>query len=87
MKSDDLTKLGKYEPFSSYSNPMPGDTISVGICEWIKTSNGKGIKKSAILKRFKGYASKAPEISRHAQKYCDELNQMTSEEASEKLIS
>lgn len=34
-----------------------GETFSVGVFQWIPKSNGKGLKRSKVIKRFRGMVS------------------------------
>ena len=49
-------------------------TFSVGIFQWIKTADGKRLKKSRVLRRIRGYVHDADRVYADADKICDDLN-------------
>lgn len=50
-------------------------TFSVGIFQWVPSGRGKGIKRSPVQYRIKGYMSKPQEVYDKAEKRCQELEQ------------
>ena len=46
-------------------------TFSVGIFKWIAKANGKGLKKSAVIHRVRGYVSDPDEVYTVAGNLCD----------------
>lgn len=71
----------KYDGMWDYSGSCAPDvsrfhshTFSVGVFQWVSKSRGNGLKKTAVVKRFKGYSSNPNEVYTKAQEYCDKLN-------------
>jgi len=44
-------------------------TFSVGIFQWIQKANGKGIKRSAVKKRIRGYSINPGDVYKRADDY------------------
>lgn len=73
--SDIIPKEGVHDYSGEY---IPGNsrpygncnTFSVGIFQWLKKSSGKGLKKSAVKFRVKGYSHKPDQVFRVAVRYC-----------------
>ena len=49
-------------------------TFSVGIFKWVKKANGRGLKRSPVVKRIRGYMSDPDDVYLRAQVECDILN-------------
>jgi hypothetical protein len=49
-------------------------TFSVGIFEWVLTSDGKGLKKTAVKYRIKGYSSNPDAVYARAEEVCDVMD-------------
>jgi len=49
----------------------PQKTFSVGIFKWVSKANGKGLKKSAVIHRVRGYVSDPEEVYKVAGNLCD----------------
>lgn len=49
-------------------------TFSVGIFQWLPKSGGKGLKKSAVIIRVKGYVSKPEAVYARASEFCGKLD-------------
>jgi len=70
-----MAKPGEYDfdplraPDAEWSN-----TLSVGICQWVYTKDGKNLKKSKVVYRVKGQASKWQEINERARNLCNAWN-------------
>ena len=50
------------------------DTFSVGCFQWLPKKNGKGLKKSAVKFRVRGYVRDAEDVYSAAEKICRELD-------------
>ena len=63
---------GAYAPggLSGFNN----NTFSVGIFQWVPKANGKGLKKSAVKVRVKGYVSQPEKVYEAAKRICAELD-------------
>jgi len=71
-------KVGLYDFDGAYT---PGNasmfhrqTFSVGIFRWVPKASGKGVKRSAVIKRIRGLMSNPEDVYRRAQAECDRLN-------------
>jgi len=53
---------------------MSQTVFSVGIFQWVPTTNGKGLKKSAVVFRVKGYVNKPETVYAAAEDICDKLD-------------
>ena len=66
----DMTLEGKH----AYNGACAGNknmaTFSVGIFEWLRKWDGKGLKRSAVKYRIRGPQSKADEIYARAKEVC-----------------
>jgi hypothetical protein len=49
-------------------------TFSVGIFQWVAKSGGKGLKRSAVLYRIKGYSSNPEAVYARAEFVCDMMD-------------
>jgi hypothetical protein len=49
-------------------------TFSVGIFEWVLTSDGKGLKKTAVKYRIKGYSSNPEAVYARSDEVCDVMD-------------
>jgi hypothetical protein len=49
-------------------------TFSVGVFEWVKKSDGKGLKKTAVKYRIKGYSIKPEAVYARAEEVCDMMD-------------
>lgn len=65
--------VGAYDP-TKKSVPFSSETFSVGVFQWLLKSTRKGLKKSAVVKRFRGPVSHPEEVHAAAQAYCDKMN-------------
>ena len=64
---------GECAPGSNYKGPVPTtnfSTFSVGIFQWIPKASGKGLKKSPVKFRIKGYTSDPQKVYDLATKLC-----------------
>ena len=52
-----------------------GATFSVGCFQWIPKENGKGLKKSAVIFRVKGYSSNPNLVYDTAKNICKKLDE------------
>jgi hypothetical protein len=65
--------------FDGACKPSPGinyvgqRAFSVGIFQWIQTVDGKRLKKSAVIRRVKGYISDPEPVYEKAKKICKEM--------------
>jgi hypothetical protein len=50
------------------------ETFSLGIFQWIPKSSRRGLKRSAVIKRFRGPVHDAEKVRAAAQAFCDEKN-------------
>jgi hypothetical protein len=53
------------------------NTFSVGIFQWLPKSSGKGLKKSAVIVRVKGYISEPEKVYQKAKDICTQLDEGT----------
>lgn len=53
---------------------LNSSTFSVGCFQWLPKSNGKGLKKSAVKFRVKGFSSKPKKVYAHAEIICRQLD-------------
>lgn len=54
-----------------YSNQQ---TFSVGVFQWLPKANGKGLKKSAVKLRVRGYSSQPGKVYHYAETACDDMD-------------
>ena len=54
-----------------YSNQK---IFSVGVFQWLPKANGKGLKKSAVKFRVKGYSSQPEKVYDLAEMICDKYD-------------
>lgn len=47
-------------------------TISIGIFQWVRRANGKGLKRGKVVKRIKGPSGSLPELSAKAEAWIRE---------------
>ena len=50
-------------------------TFSVGIFQWLLKASGKGLKKSKVKYRVKGYTSNPEPVYKRAREICDEFDE------------
>ena len=50
-------------------------TFSVGIFRWLLKVSGKGLKKSAVMYRVKGYTSNPEPVYKRAKEICEEFDE------------
>ena len=50
-------------------------TFSLGIFRWLLKASGKGLKKSAVMYRVKGYTSNPEPVYKRAKEICEELDE------------
>ena len=50
------------------------NTFSVGIFQWWPKANGKGLKRSPVKYRVKGYVADAEKVYNRAREICKELD-------------
>ena len=50
------------------------NTFSVGIFQWLPKASGKGLKKSAVIVRVKGYISEPEKVYQKAKEICLQLD-------------
>jgi hypothetical protein len=55
------------------SQMFGNSTFSVGIFQWVPKANGKGLKKSAVVKRVRGYVSSPDKVYNKAREICSIL--------------
>lgn len=48
------------------------NTFSVGIFQWVPMASGKGLKRSAVVHRIRGYSSNPQEVYDKAEKWIGE---------------
>lgn len=65
---------GGYAPGNSRPYGNNCETFSVGIFKWVPKSNGKGLKKSTVVHRVKGYSSSPDIVYDAAQKLCEKMD-------------
>lgn len=70
---NDLSNAGKHDFIRAAGYPGAA-TTSVGIFQWVLTSNGKRLKKTGAKVRVKGPNYKPESINRAAQKIREELD-------------
>jgi hypothetical protein len=58
------------------------NTFSVGIFKWIPKAHGSGIKRSAVVKRIRGYSSNPQEVYDKAEEWIVNNWQRLDKEAS-----
>ncbi len=63
---------GAYDPNKPHA--FHSETFSVGVFQWVKRASGKGLKRTAVVKRIRGSVSNPEEVYSEAQKCCDQLN-------------
>jgi len=54
------------------SGLMSCNTFSVGIFQWVAKSNKNGIKRSAVVKRIRGFTSNPQKVYSEAKNYINE---------------
>jgi len=54
---------------------MANRTFSVGIFQWVPQKNGKGLKKSAVKYRIKGYSSFPNDVYDRADEVCKRMDE------------
>lgn len=52
-------------------NYFSNETFSVGIFQWIPKTSGKGLKKSSVKFRIKGFCSNPEKVYDAANRFCD----------------
>lgn len=52
------------------SREVPGSRFSVGVFQWVRTVNRKGIKRGPVLVRVAGPVTEEQEVSRMAAQVC-----------------
>ena len=77
-KSGTRKVSGKHD-YSGNSTPKSeyyygNNTFSVGIFQWVPKTSGKGLKKSPVKIRVKGYSSDQDQVYRLADIFCDRLD-------------
>lgn len=50
-------------------------TFSIGIFLWLPKASGKGLKKSAVKYRVKGYTSNPKPVYKRAEEICEEFDE------------
>ena len=71
-----MKEVGKHD-FSGSCTPdktFYWNTFSVGIFEWVQKAGGKGLKKSAVKYRVKGYSSNPEAVYARAKEICEKLD-------------
>jgi hypothetical protein len=56
----DLDFSGSCSPAENHG--IIGETFSVGIFQWVPKSSGRGIKRSAVIKRIRGFSSEPKKV-------------------------
>ena len=52
----------------------PFETFSVGLFEWLPKSSRKGLKRSKVKVRVRGYTTQRQEVFEFAKKLCEKLD-------------
>lgn len=76
-----MSKVNTHD-YSGVCSPNPDNyilakTFSVGVFKWIPTKDGKGVKKSAVIVRIKGYSFNPEPVYQMAERVCKELDNGT----------
>lgn len=69
-KAGDWDYDGMCRPGSNWSNNANSQlTFSVGIFQWAAKASGKGVKRTAVVKRVSGYCNNPQDVYDRAEKY------------------
>ena len=52
------------------THPYAGGSFSVGIFQWVPKASGKGLKKTAVKYRVKGFSSNPEPVYARAEEIC-----------------
>lgn len=64
---------GEFDPNHNLHPYARHETFSVGIFQWLPKSNGKGLKKSAVIKRIRGLCSNPQDVYDKAKNLCQDM--------------
>ena len=77
MDKKDRKQAGKHD-WSGSCYPKDGNgwnhTFSVGIFKWLPKSTRKGLKRSAVIYRVRGYTEDPKSVYYRAESLCDEMD-------------
>jgi hypothetical protein len=75
-KTNSRKEAGKHDYSGSCApgQAWSGNTFSVGIFQWVPKASGKGLKKTAVKVRVRGYSSDPKQVYRLAEIFCDMLD-------------
>lgn len=59
------------------SREVPGSRFSVGVFKWVRTVDGRGIKRGPVLVRVSGPVTEEAEVYRMAAQVCFQLDSGT----------
>lgn len=65
---------GAYAPGMVYMGSVGQIGFSLGVFQWLAKSGGKGLKKSAVKIRVKGYIRDAEKVYNQAREICRRLD-------------
>lgn len=86
MKETDKAKLWKFDFYDDFIRSVSRNyyvaslkengqkTFTLAIIQWILTANGKELKKSAQIKRFRGCTVDFDKVLKTAQEFIDRMN-------------